>query len=166
MSLLIIGVLMSVFGLAMYYGLPLALISLNLQLLLYIFVGLILAMLFGLSILSLNLEVLLENLFLYILFFWEAAAVMTLIEKNFVAHRVRNRKTFLLFSISLAFIVFISVSYQIQLDEFLYSTQQSNGCMLMVRARGYDSSSQPRKISTIAVSTQKYVSLTQLYKSN
>lgn len=52
--------------------------------------------------------------------------------KNFIAHRGRNQKTTLLYSIALGFIVFISVSYTLQLNTFLYRIRQENGCYLKV----------------------------------
>jgi hypothetical protein len=44
----------------------------------------------------------------------DAAPVRTVASKNLGAHRPRNRKTAVLYSLSLAFIVFINTAYNVQ----------------------------------------------------
>jgi hypothetical protein len=99
---------------------------------LYIFVVILLMMLLGCVILSLNLSNILEKVVIYILLFWEKRAIRSLVLKNFVAHKLRNQKTTLMYAVCLAFIVFSSVSWEIQLRTFLYQQQQLNGCLLKV----------------------------------
>lgn len=54
---------------------------------------------------------------------------------NLIAHRERNRKTTIMYSVSLAFIVFIAVAANQQLQTQLYSARQSTGVPIAVRAR-------------------------------
>jgi hypothetical protein len=68
-TLVIVGAMISIFGFVIYYFFPLSLLSFNLSLLLAMFFILLLGMLFGLTMLSLNVETLLETLFSYV-FFW------------------------------------------------------------------------------------------------
>jgi hypothetical protein len=75
------------------------------------FFGLLLSMLFGLTILSLNIENLIEQFLTIIFFFWENEAVYDLITKNLVAHRLRNRKTTIMYSLSLAYIIFVTIAF-------------------------------------------------------
>lgn len=139
---IMIGSLLGIFGSSIYYILPLALVSFNISLLLNIFVALLVGMLLGMTIFSMNVQSLIETALVYCLFFWEKASIRSIVLKNFVAHRVRNKKTSILFAVSLSFIVFINVSYNLQLNSFLYQQQQRNGCYLKV----YTSSSQANPI--------------------
>jgi hypothetical protein len=56
----IFGVITVVYGLAIYYFLPLSMLSLNFKLILRIFFMILLGMLFGLTLLSFNLQRILE----------------------------------------------------------------------------------------------------------
>ena len=134
----IIGLVMMTFGLLIYYLFPLALLSVNLTLLLYIFFGLILGMLLGMAMLVLSLEQLLEKFVVYIFCWWEKSAIITAVIKNQSAHRRRNKKTSLMYALSLGFIVFMSVSFQLQSTSFGYQLQQRNGCYMKVYASGID----------------------------
>ena len=51
---------------------------------------------------------------------WEADIVTQLVKKNIRAHRQRHRKTVIVFSVAVAFIVFLNVSYQIQVILILF----------------------------------------------
>lgn len=131
--MIVVGVCLAVFGFLIYYMLPLALISFNLSLLLYIFFGLLIGMIFGLALLALNVQHLLERLFVLVfVWWWETPAVVSVVLKNLVAHRLANRKTTLMYSVSLAVIIFISVSFSLQIQSFIYQTRQSNGALLVV----------------------------------
>lgn len=140
-------------GFLIYYVLPLALLSSNFALLLNIFFFIILGMLLGcghlssffffnthhphsLVLLALNLQPLLERYFAKLVFFWENVGVRALLVKNMIAHRRRNRKTTLMYSLSLAFIIFITVSYELQATSFIYSEQQSHGGYIALQVSG------------------------------
>ena len=131
-TIIVIGGVMAGFGFLIYYLFPLALLSFNLTLLLYIFFGLILGMLLGLVMLSLNVEQMLERLVLVVFFFWEKTAITAVVLKNLTAHRERNRKTTIMYSLSLGFIIFMSVSFQLQTISFTYELQQRNGAFMKV----------------------------------
>lgn len=111
----IIGAGLVIFGFLIYYLLPLALLSFNLTLFADIFFGLLLGMLFGLILLSINFESLMEHLVVKVFLWWEKRMVPILVLKNLVAHRLRNRKTTLMYAASIGFIIFITVSFQIEL---------------------------------------------------
>eukprot|EP01118_Nematostelium_gracile_P005989 TRINITY_DN1916_c0_g1_i1.p1 TRINITY_DN1916_c0_g1~~TRINITY_DN1916_c0_g1_i1.p1 ORF type:complete len:581 (-),score=131.11 TRINITY_DN1916_c0_g1_i1:40-1782(-) len=155
-SILVVGTFLILFGVSIYYLLPLALLSFNLGLLLNIFICLLVGLLLGMTILSINLNNSLEKLLLTLLLFWERRAIRELVGKNLIAHRQRNRKTTLLYAISLAFIVFISVSYQLQLDSFLFTEQQQNGCYLKVTGSSYDPSDPDSAAITNIAQLEKY----------
>lgn len=68
-------------------------------------------MLFGLILLSLNLEQPLEKCIVWLLLWWERRSIPTLVLKNLIAHRVRNRKTTIMYALALGFIIFITVAF-------------------------------------------------------
>eukprot|EP00906_Rhabdomonas_costata_P011631 RCo016575 len=137
-TVILCGLLMVVVGFTIYYLFPLALLSLNLTLLFYMFFGLLIGMLLGLVMLSLNLESVLENLLTTIFFFWENVAVRSLILKNLVAHRRRNRKTTTMYALSLGFVIWVSVMFQIQVDSYSYDNLRSYGSRLYLHGRYAD----------------------------
>jgi ABC-type lipoprotein release transport system permease subunit len=134
--LLCAGVLLAGFGFGIYYVMPLSLLSFNLALLLNLFVLLLVGMLLGMVLLSLNVSYLLERLVLQVFFFWDADAVTEIAVKNMGAHRPRNRKTAVLYSLSLAFIVFISTAYSTQIDSFVTQVEQEYASDFRLTALG------------------------------
>ena len=143
--LLVIGLVL--FGLAfvVYYLLPLALLATNLYALLNIFFLVLIAMLVGLTVLASNLQPLLERLFTWIFFFWEHSAIRSLTLRNFDAHRRRNRNTALMFSVSLAFILFLSVTFSVQLNSLVAAKNQDRASTLSLRVNRnrYEVDSEP-----------------------
>lgn len=109
-------------------------------------------MLAGLVLLALNLESTVERSIVALLLWWETSAVLQvgasvnrllvrtgmtrmlvqLARGNLIAHRERNRKTTIMYSVSLAFIVFIAVAANQQLQTQLYTAKQAAGTPLAV----------------------------------
>ena len=114
-EVVVLGSALTAFGFLIYYLFPLALLTTDILLLLWIFFGILLGMLFGLVLLTLNLEHLLERLLTSVFLCWENEAVRVMLIKNLVAHRPRNRKTTLMYSMSLAFIIWMTVSVDLQI---------------------------------------------------
>ncbi|KAJ5072648.1 hypothetical protein M0811_01663 [Anaeramoeba ignava] len=137
---LVIGISLSVYGFLIYYLFPLALLSFNLALLLNMFFWIIAALLFGLVILSLNIEYPIEKAIAYIFLIFNKTYVRTMVLKNLIAHRVRNRKTTIMYALSLGFIIFIAIQFNLQLTSVEYSIKQQNGCEMQILS-GYGSSS-------------------------
>ncbi|KAM9977270.1 hypothetical protein ACTFIR_011129 [Dictyostelium discoideum] len=133
-SVALIGSLLSVFGFGIYYVFPLSLLSFNLTLLLNMFFMLLIAMLLGLVSLALNVEQILERAVVNLFFFWEKRAIKSLVVKNLIAHKLRNRKTAIMYAVSLAFIIFVNVSYSMQQASMNYQVQQSYGSYLSVKS--------------------------------
>lgn len=129
-SLLVIGAMLSLFGFGVYYLFPLALITANITLLMNLFLGLLVGMLLGLVVITLNLEFLFERVFVALFLFWEARSVRTLIRKNGAAHRPRNAKTAVLFAVSVAFIVFVVITYDTSISAFLQLHYQEKGALV------------------------------------
>ena len=126
------GSLFSLFGVILYVALPSALLSVNLFLLLSIFFSLLMAILLGLVIIGMNLQRLAETFVLYAAFFWLPASIRQLVHKNLISHKLRNRKTFLMYSLSISFIVFIFVTFSLQFTAQEYQILQQNGAPLRI----------------------------------
>ena len=89
-------------------------LSFNFAMILRIFFFILLGMLLGLSLLALNVQRLLEIGLTYLLFFWEKESMKLMILKYLTAHKLRNRLTSIIYSLALGFIIFLIVSYQLQ----------------------------------------------------
>lgn len=85
----------SIFGICIYYFLPLALLSFNIGLLLAIFFFILCGMLLGLVIMAFNVQYLVERLVVWIFFLPFGAAKRTMVIKNLAAHRVHLQPSFL-----------------------------------------------------------------------
>ena len=137
--MIVTGSVIAGFGFVVYYLLPLALLSFNLTLLLNIFFALLIGMLLGLALLALNFQHIIERSMVFLLLqWWEARAVTSMVVKNLVSHRLRNRKTTLMYSVSLAVIVFISVSFSLQIATFVYAARRSTGARMVVDTPSWD----------------------------
>lgn len=131
-SIVAIGTTLSVFGFCIYYLIPLSLLSLNLSLFFNVFFGILVAMLFGLVLLALNMEITLEKAVVYCTLWWDKAVMRRLAISNLVSHRVRNRKTMIMYALSIAFIVFISTAANLQIQSTEYRVRQEAGCQVYV----------------------------------
>eukprot|EP00005_Dracoamoeba_jomungandri_P012127 CAMPEP_0174265284 /NCGR_PEP_ID=MMETSP0439-20130205/25948_1 /TAXON_ID=0 /ORGANISM="Stereomyxa ramosa, Strain Chinc5" /LENGTH=1033 /DNA_ID=CAMNT_0015351673 /DNA_START=86 /DNA_END=3184 /DNA_ORIENTATION=+ len=132
-SLVITGSLLAVMGFSIYYVMPLSLLTLNFTLLLNLFFLLLVGMLLGLVILSINLEPLLEKIIVGTLLVWEKVAVTTIVLKNLIAHRRRNRKTSVMYAMSVGFIIFLMISYSSIMNAIIYARQVDMGNILYVQ---------------------------------
>jgi len=107
---LVLGFLGSLYGIAIYYVLPTAVISLNLGLMLSIFFSILLGMILGLTLIAFNLQRIVELVFIQLLLFFEIKSMKILIGKNLSAHRETNKMTSIIFSLTLGCIIFIVVA--------------------------------------------------------
>lgn len=142
------GTVLIVAGFAIYYLLPMSLLNGDITLLFNIFFAIILGMLFGLVMLSINLQPLVERLIIWIMFdfmftswmfherggvlFFEGRAIKKLLGKNLLAHKLRNRKTSTAFSFALGFIVFLASNLNVQFFSLQYASIQGTACDFQV----------------------------------
>lgn len=64
-----------------------------------------------------------ERFITFITFFWAHSSFRTVIVKNLVAHKLRNRKTALMYSLSLGFALFLNVTLNLELNNLNYATE-------------------------------------------
>lgn len=74
-SYIVFGLVGVIYGLGIYYFLPLAMLSFNFALILQIFFAILIAMLYGLSLLAFNLQRFMEIFLTYLLLFWEKSSM-------------------------------------------------------------------------------------------
>lgn len=148
-ALVALGALVAGFGTLIYYFFPRALLDGDLNLLLFIFLGLLLSMILGLTVLSLNFERPLEHALTAVLLWWTPEAVRKTMHKNLVAHRTRNRKTTLMYASSLAFILFVIVTFALQMITFQFQWEQRYGTGLRMQCSFYSSMNLIETLSSV-----------------
>lgn len=135
-TMLGLGLLLFVFGFLIYFLFPTGLIVMNLSLIFYIFFAVLIGLLAGFVLLAMNFERVCQVCISYLLLFWESKAVFSFTQKSLSAHRQRNRKTTLMYSLALAFVIFITVAVQIELTAFQYTARQQLGCEVLITTGG------------------------------
>lgn len=107
---LLFGLIGTVSGTITFYVLPLSILTFNLGLLLEIFFLILVGMIFGLTLISFNLQRSMELLIVYTVLFFERVSMKILILKNLSAHRKSNKMTTIIYSLTLGCIIFIVVA--------------------------------------------------------
>ena len=120
-NLIIFGVITFFYGASIYYFLPLSIISLNFGMLGMIFLFILIGIILGFVILSANIENLIQKFLTNILLFFSTSYTKILIMKNLTAHRTKNRKTSIMYSLSIGIFIMVSVG----LDIIVQSTKKS-----------------------------------------
>ena len=108
--------LSAILGIFVYYGLPVAMLEFNTELILIIFFLLLFGMILGLVLVATNIQPSLEKLFLYLFLFWESKSTRTVLKKNMLTHKKKNRLTAIIYSLSLGGIIFLLTSANIQIN--------------------------------------------------
>jgi hypothetical protein len=112
----VVGAVITFYGVAVYYLLPLALLSMNLTLLSQIIIFILVGLLLALTLFAFNIQMYLERLITKIFLFYEITSIKSMVLKNLAAHRQRNRMTGLIYSLSLGFILFLSIACRMQIS--------------------------------------------------
>ena len=98
----------------MYYFLPKAFLTMDYSLLLNLFFFILSGFILGLTLLTNNLQGIIEFLIAKIFFFWEKKAMRILLRKNLVMHRARNKLTSIVYALTLGCIIFLLVAVELQ----------------------------------------------------
>ncbi len=110
------GVIAITYGLGVTYFLPLSMLTMNISLILKIFFMILIGMLFGLTLLSLNVQRILEIGMTHVFLALEKKSMKIMVLKNLTSHKLRNRMTSIIFSLAIGFIIFLVVCYNMQID--------------------------------------------------
>lgn len=120
------------FGLMIYYLLPKGLINQDITLLLFVFFIILEGLLIGMVLIGFSFQYLLEKVVAYGLLFWINSTDFMLMLKNLSAHRFKNRRSAILYAFSVAFIVFVSVGIQIQIQTIYNELLKKHGSFVEV----------------------------------
>ena len=112
-------------------------LSFDFSLILKIFFFILVGMLFGLSLLAFNLQRFLEIIITYLFLFFERVSMKQMVLKNLAAHRLRNKMTSIIYSIALGFIIFLIVSYNLQLKSIELQQLAEYGTYLRLNTKAY-----------------------------
>jgi hypothetical protein len=115
-----------------YYLLPKSLINQNIGLLLIIFFIILEGLLIGLILLSYSFQYVFEQIVAYVSLFWINKTDFILTLKNLSSHRFKNRRSSILYALSVSFIIFVSVGLQIQLQTIYNELLKKRGCYIEV----------------------------------
>lgn len=133
-SYIVFGVISVIYGMSIYYFLPLAMLSFNFALVLKIFFFILVGMLLGLSLLSFNLQRFIEIMLVYVFFWWEKQSMRNMVLKNLTAHKLRNKLTSIIYSLALGFIIFLIVSYNLQIKTTQLTQLKKQGAYFMLES--------------------------------
>ena len=130
MGKFIYGVISAAFGIMIYYLLPKAMINEDISLLLFVFFSILVGLLLGLILISYTFQYLIEQLIAYLTLFWTNKTDFKLTMKNLSAHRFKNRKTSLLYALSVSLVIFVSVGISIQMQTISEEMLKEHGTYL------------------------------------
>ena len=156
-SLIIFGLLTFIYGASIYYFLPLALVSMNFGLFGIIFLWILFGILLGFILLSQNIENLLQKILTYLLLFFTRSYTKLLILKNLAAHRLKNKKSSLMFSLSVGIFILASVGFDIILQSTKNMKVMQNGSEILIHSKDDEDYFYPEDIM---------ISLMKLYQKN
>ena len=138
LSLVIFGLITFIYGASIYYFLPLSLISENFGVIGGVFLWIILGILLGFVLLSKNVEHSFQKFLTNGLLFFTNSSTKLLILKNLAAHRLKNKKTSLMFSLSVGVFIMISVGFDLILQSNKNLILMKNGSEISVfKKKGY-----------------------------
>jgi hypothetical protein len=129
--LITFGILTVLYGVSIYYLMPLSLLSGNYGLILIIFFSILMGMVLGLTLLAYNLQSVVQIGLTHLFFFWEKDWMKDLIMKNFVAHKERNQLTSIIYSLTLGSMIFLVVSANLTLGLVENTEAYSNAAIVL-----------------------------------
>lgn len=134
--MVLVGLSITVYGVTIYYLLPLALLSMNLTLVSQIIIFIIVGLLFALTLLAFNTQSMVERFCTQIFLFFEQASIKAMVVKNLAAHRRRNQMTALIYSLSLGFLLFLSISCRMQINVSSLEQLKEHASYFVVLTKG------------------------------
>ena len=116
----------------MYYFLPKAFLTMDYSLLLNLFFLILTGFISGLTLLTNNLQGIIEFTIAKIFFFWERKAMRILLRKNLVMHRARNKLTSIVYALTLGCIIFLLVAVELQVQTLSNGSDKDSAADLTV----------------------------------
>ncbi|KAG8347577.1 putative FtsX like permease family [Trypanosoma vivax] len=134
----LIGALFAILGASIFYFFPVGMLQWDLPLVFLIFFAVVVGMLTGMGILTLNLEHAVQTAVGSVCLFWENSAILQTVKKSLVTHRVRNRRTTLMYTLSLGFIIHASVSSALIMDAQRLRMLRNMGSDVVISTKNMD----------------------------
>ena len=134
-SLIMFGFINFIYGASIYYFLPLSLLSMNFGMIGAIFLWILFGILLGFALLSRNIENIFQKYLTYTLLFFTKSYYKLLILKNLAAHKLKNKKTSLMFSLSVGVFIMTSVGFDLILQSTKNYITMENGSEILVYKR-------------------------------
>ena len=132
----LIAVGSTLIGISIYFFLPLALLSGTVTLFVLIFFGLLLCLLLGLMMVLINFTYLFEA-FLMIPLYLEKKFVRMMVRMNLITHRIKNRRSVIIYSISLSLINFMYVVITMQKEAAVSTVLRGRGGEITLMRNDY-----------------------------
>ncbi|KAH7824137.1 putative DUF214 family protein [Monocercomonoides exilis] len=136
---LVAGILLAGIGAGVYVMFPQALLAMNTTLIAFMLFLMLFLILLSIILICLNFEYIFETILATVFLCWESRALKDLAVKNLGAHRIRNRKTTILYAVSLAYIMFANILLTIAVDQIVTMVYMEHGCDIHLRAYKYES---------------------------
>lgn len=152
-----IGLVSLSFGVSVYYLLPYALLSFSLNLIMRIFISILFGMLFALTVLALNMQRILEIIFTHIFLCFEAKSMRIMVLTNLTAHRHRNKLTSIIYSLALGFIIFLLVTYKVQIQTMRLHELRFRAAYLQINCEDQNFYLQPRLVEPVLKQHQNLI---------
>jgi len=133
---IIFGLLTFVYGFSIFYVMPLSLVSMKLSLLLGIFLFILFGLLIGLTLMAINFQRFVEIALTYIALCWEKQSMKLLVTNNLKTHSMRNKLTSAIFSMALAFNIFIMVQFRLIIMQTKQKQIADRGSFPFINANG------------------------------
>jgi len=134
--MVLVGLSITIYGVTIYYLLPLALLSMNLTMVSQIIIFILVGLLFALTLLAFNTRSFVERVCTWIFLFFEQASIKAMVLKNLAAHRRRNQMTALIYSLSLGFLLFLSISCRMQINVSSMEQLKEHASYFVVLTKG------------------------------
>lgn len=129
-----ISVSLVVAGFVVYYLIPYSFIFQRLPMFFAILNCILLAMLFGLCMISVVFQPALEGIILNLIVWGPDRKMKTLIAKNLAGHRKRSRKTFMMFTLAIAFVIFAGVAFSLQVSSIRSNIESFIGADALLKS--------------------------------
>jgi ABC-type antimicrobial peptide transport system permease subunit len=154
-NFIILGLITFLYGASIYYFLPLSLISVNFSMLGGIFLWILFGILLGFVILSINIENILQKSLTKMLLFFTNSYTKSLIIKNLTAHRIKNRKTSIMYSLSIGVFIMISVGLNLIIQSSQKDIIMETGSEIVLKS-----------VNSFFTIKDLYLDLLKMYKKN
>ncbi|KAH7820045.1 putative permease family protein [Monocercomonoides exilis] len=155
-SAIVMALVVVALGFMLFYGLPSSFFSGDIATVLFLFIWVLLAMLLGLILIAVFFEPYFERLLVYVFVCCGDKRFRGLVRKSLSSHRNRNRKTAIMFTASLAFVIFVGSEFALQSKQIVDQIKVGYGSDLVFTAPSIAKAHNP---DSLAIALQNTLSI-------